>query len=318
MATVGSGKLATLCYYFPISVFVMGFPDFLCIGARKAGTTWLHMNLAQHPQIWLPPVKEVHYLDHRPVGLFGRLFGRASYLRHARLHLRSTVGKLGKGSTFDDLRWAANFCLRRRSDDWYSSIFPELEGPLKGEVCPGYARLSLERIASLAQRKPQLKVIYLIRDPLECAWSGAAAHFAKKKGAHGLKNTRDEDIERYLVRENSVSHLRYARNLANWKCHFPDEQILTSFYDDLKSDPASVFTRVLDFLGVDATEDSLPEDVKRMQGSSTAVGRRSEIPERYRHFLAELHTDSLVDLNDMLPNEHTAQWLETARQARNA
>jgi hypothetical protein len=296
----------------------MGYPDFLCIGARKAGTTWLHVNLAQHLQIWLPPVKEVHYLDHRPVGLFGRLFGRASYLRHARLHLRSTAGRLGKGATFDDLRWAANFCLRRRSDDWYSSIFPELEGPLKGEVCPGYARLSSERIVSLAQRKPQLKIIYLIRDPLECAWSGAAAHFAKKKGARGLKNSRDEDIERYLARENSVSHLRYARNLANWKRHFPDEQILTSFYDDLKSDPASVFERVLDFLGVDATQDSLPEDVRRKQGSSTAMGRRSEIPERYRHFLADLHTDSLVDLYDMLPNEHTAKWLETARQARNA
>jgi hypothetical protein len=69
---------------------------------------------------------------------------------------------------------------------------------------------------------------------------------------------------------------------------------------------------------VDATQDSLPEDVRRKQGSSSAVGRRSEIPERYRHFLAELHTDSLVDLYDMLPNEHTAKWLETARQARNA
>jgi hypothetical protein len=296
----------------------MGFPDFLCIGARKAGTTWLHMNLAQHPQIWLPPVKEVHYLDHRPVGLFGRLFGRAYYLRNARLHLRETAGKLGKGATSDDLRWAANFCLRRRSDDWYSSIFPELEGHLKGEVCPGYARLTPERIALLAKRKPQLKIIYLIRDPLECAWSGAASHFAKKKGARGLKNSRDADIERYLARENSVSHLRYARNLANWKRHFPDEQILTSFYDDLKSDPASVLGRVLDLLGVDATEDSLPEDVKRMRGSSSVAGRRGEIPERYRHFLAELHTDSLVDLNDMLPNEHTAQWLDAARQARNA
>ena len=295
----------------------MGFPDFLCIGARKAGTTWLYKNLAQHPQIWLPPVKEVHYLDHRPVGLFGRLFGRASYLRNARQHLRETAGKLGKGATSDDLRWAVNFCLRRRSDDWYSSIFPELESRLKGEVCPGYARLSPERIALLAQRKPQLKVIYLLRDPLECAWSGAAAHFSKKKGARGVKNSRDEDIERYLARENSVSHLRYARNLVNWKRHFPDGQILTSFHDDLKSDSASVLGRMLEFLGVDATEDSLPEDVKRKRGSSENRGR-GEIPERYRHFLAELHTDSLVDLNDMLPNEHTAQWLDAARQAKNA
>jgi hypothetical protein len=32
------------------------FPDFLGIGAQKAGTTWLHHNLRSHPDIWPPPV----------------------------------------------------------------------------------------------------------------------------------------------------------------------------------------------------------------------------------------------------------------------
>ena len=39
------------------------YPDFLGIGAQKAGTTWLHTNLRPHPQIWMPPIKELHYLD---------------------------------------------------------------------------------------------------------------------------------------------------------------------------------------------------------------------------------------------------------------
>jgi len=42
------------------------FPDFLGIGAQKSGTTRLYQNLAAHPQIWMPPVKELHYLDHKP------------------------------------------------------------------------------------------------------------------------------------------------------------------------------------------------------------------------------------------------------------
>ena len=38
-------------------------PDFLIIGAQRAGTTWLHRVLRQHPSLWLAPVKELHYFD---------------------------------------------------------------------------------------------------------------------------------------------------------------------------------------------------------------------------------------------------------------
>lgn len=41
------------------------FPDFIGIGAQKAGTTWLYKNLKQHPNIWLPEIKELHYFDAR-------------------------------------------------------------------------------------------------------------------------------------------------------------------------------------------------------------------------------------------------------------
>lgn len=36
---------------------------FLGIGAQKAGTTWLHAMLSQHPMLKLPPAKELHYWD---------------------------------------------------------------------------------------------------------------------------------------------------------------------------------------------------------------------------------------------------------------
>jgi len=37
-------------------------PDFLCVGAHKAGSTWLYQQLDSHPDFWMPPVKELHYL----------------------------------------------------------------------------------------------------------------------------------------------------------------------------------------------------------------------------------------------------------------
>jgi hypothetical protein len=38
-------------------------PDFLIIGAQKAGTTSLFFDLMQHPQILPPEKKEIHYFD---------------------------------------------------------------------------------------------------------------------------------------------------------------------------------------------------------------------------------------------------------------
>src|SRR3954454_22181194 len=38
-------------------------PDFLCIGAQKAGTGWLYEQLRSHPDFWMPPMKELHYFD---------------------------------------------------------------------------------------------------------------------------------------------------------------------------------------------------------------------------------------------------------------
>jgi hypothetical protein len=40
-------------------------PNFLIIGAEKAGTTWLYDRLKRHPDIFMPEVKEIHYFNSR-------------------------------------------------------------------------------------------------------------------------------------------------------------------------------------------------------------------------------------------------------------
>lgn len=40
----------------------MKLPDFLIVGAMKAGTTWLSLNLESHPQIFMPK-QELHYFN---------------------------------------------------------------------------------------------------------------------------------------------------------------------------------------------------------------------------------------------------------------
>jgi hypothetical protein len=41
----------------------MFLPDYLGIGAQRAATTWVHHCLREHPQIFVPPGKEIHFFD---------------------------------------------------------------------------------------------------------------------------------------------------------------------------------------------------------------------------------------------------------------
>lgn len=42
----------------------LALPHFLGLGAPKSGSTWLHHCLAAHPDVFVPPEKEVHYFCH--------------------------------------------------------------------------------------------------------------------------------------------------------------------------------------------------------------------------------------------------------------
>jgi hypothetical protein len=99
----------------------MSLPDFLVIGAQKAGTTWLYAQLQNHPQVWLPPIKEIHYFDRsrRPLVL------DALGSRHQRAMLWRWVkpGLVDVSRHPSHLSWHGRFYLMARSDAWYAKCF---------------------------------------------------------------------------------------------------------------------------------------------------------------------------------------------------
>ena len=58
-------------------------PDFLCVGFKKSGTTWLSANLRHHPDIFIPPEKELHYFTARqflPLLTYTRSFPKSRHV----------------------------------------------------------------------------------------------------------------------------------------------------------------------------------------------------------------------------------------------
>src|ERR1700751_3860857 len=113
-------------------------PDFICIGAQKAGTGWLYEQLRAHPDFWMPPVKELHYFDRdwrKPRPEAQNRFENA--LRDARDERDGTF--IGRAI---DL-----FRRQGMSLPGYTELFDPAADLITGDVTPGYSILPEERIA---------------------------------------------------------------------------------------------------------------------------------------------------------------------------
>jgi hypothetical protein len=269
--------------------------DFLCIGAQRAGTSWLWANLRQHPDLWLPPIKELHYFDRPDDGLWERLtHPRRAYRTARRELIRGALGLRWLRGDAGVLRWHTRYLLGRRSDEWYRSLFAPAAGRTTGEITPRYSVLPDAAVAHAARVLPDARIVYLIRDPVQRAWSNL------KMGADRYGPTEswsDEDLrERVLRRSGVLAMGRYLENLGRWERHFPPERVLVGFFDEIRGAPADLLRR------------HLPGDLR----ASVNPGPPEPIPEELRRVLAEIYHDELKALHQRFDNRYTEAWLEAA------
>lgn len=203
-------------------------PDFLVLGAQKAGTTALYAYLRWHPAITGPSWKEVSFFDRHwwrgeswyrgqfPLRSGGRLVGEASpsYLFHPlapeRVH-----------ALVPEARLVA--LVRNPVDRAYSHY--------QHEVSLGREPLSFEAALAAEEQRTRGEVERLVADPR----AFSPAWWDHTYVARGL----------------------YAEQLERWLAVFPAEQLLTIRSEDLGDQPEATYSEILAFLRAPAH--SLPE-----------------------------------------------------------
>ncbi len=197
-----------------------GLPDFLVIGAQKAGTTALYTYLRWHPTILGPFWKEVSFFDRHwtkgdawyrgqlPLRSEGRIVGEASpsYIFHPLAPARVF-------SLVPDVRIVA--LLREPGDRAYSQY--------QHEVALGRERLSFEDALAAEDERLRGEVERLSADPRAFSrewWDHTYA-------ARGL----------------------YAEQLERWLEFFPREQVFVLTTEEFGARPEETYASVLSFLG---------------------------------------------------------------------
>lgn len=226
-------------------------PDFLCIGAQKAGTSTLHVMLMAHPQVFVPRRKELHYFT---------------------LH-------------------------SGRSIDWYSSFYHDARDLQEsGEVTPYYL-FHPAAAARIRRLLPHVRLILLLRDPVERALSGYF-HSVRRgeekldiESAFEREETRLEGAEERLMQVGArhlahqlysyTSRSRYDRQISVYRSLFPSDRMLLVRSEDLVGNTAQTWPAIQRFLGVDPSpwEGELP---RRNQGRYSAAAVPAALRERLR------------------------------------
>jgi hypothetical protein len=212
--------------------------DFLCIGAQKAGTSWLMSMLRCHPAVWTPRfVKELHYFDVVHLG-YSRKWVLEVYARKS----AALASKSPRVRRYYELLLDPGFSF---TDAWYAHVFSAARrGEVKGECTPLYCALDEEGIRHVRKLAPKVKLIYMVRDPFERILSSYRMSMDRKKTANGrdLESLLDDPL--FLMRGD------YKCNIPRWDAVFESDRILYLPFGDIKSDPAGLMARVETHLGI--------------------------------------------------------------------
>lgn len=208
---------------------VPSMPDFLVIGAPKAGTTSLYHYLCQHPQIFMSPNKEPHFFafeGHQP-----NFQGPGD--ERAWLNVNSVV-KLGA----------------------YQELFG---GAKAGQVCGEASTMYLylkESCDRIHHYLPNVKLIAILRHPVDRAYSHYV-HMRRdgREWATDFEQALSQETERIQKNWSPALHYKqvglYFEQLQQYLQKFDSEQIKIYLYDDLVNAPEKVYRDIFEFIGVE-------------------------------------------------------------------
>lgn len=239
-------------------------PEFLIIGAPKAGTTWLWKNLSAHPEIYLPHNPDNP--DPTEICYFDR-----------------------------------NFYAPIRN---YSKLFSGKHGFIKGDKSPNYYLLSMDRIETINMMLPDLRIILMLRNPVERAWSHAMMHFVRRQ-KRNLEEIPQSELLAYFDRHYLKGD--YLSAIEKWQSVFQKKDMFIGLFDDISIRPKGLLSDIFSFLGAGA-----PNFWEGFPYSQVVnKGTRETIPAGYRTYLEDMYQVPMLKLNDFLEGE-VQSWVESS------
>lgn len=265
----------------------MVMPNFLIIGAAKAGTSSLYEYLKQHPQIWMSPIKETNFF--------------------------ALEGETLDFSGPADQDCISSFSITKIED--YLTMFQGVSNEIAiGEASPQYL-YSPKAPKRIQHYIPETKLIAILRNPVERAHSQFLMFI--RDGREPLRDfAKAIEQEETRMRNNWEWAWQYIGvgfyyvHLQRYFDTFDHNQIKVYLFDDLTTNPAGILQDIFRFLGVD---DSFIPDMS-VRHNVTVIPQDRKPPElklklELRRRLIEVYREDISRLQELLQRD-LSKWLE--------
>lgn len=200
----------------------------------------------------------------------------------------------------------------------YRQVFAALGGRANGEITPSYAILPPEKIALIQRHLPELRLIYVLRNPIDRAWSHARMMLGwEAKKGHPPPADLDAWLEEQLRSSASLDRGDYAACLERWRHHYTGDQLKVFIYEQAFTTPRRFLEECCVHLGVDpgyyaSVSDEylltpvLPE--KEILGTARAPFPEKP-PARWASTLKGLYAESIERTGKLIGRDLAALWL---------
>ncbi|MTH63333.1 sulfotransferase family protein [Paracoccus shanxieyensis] len=273
-------------------------PDFLGIGAQKAGTTWLSQMLGQHPDVWTPPFKEVQFFNHRFVEEHRKWL--PWHFKRARQNIEKRYETRGEELPRDMAKYLSRITREPMfTNHWYKLVFAPAPDDAKTiDVTPEYSTLPPEGVEFVSKFLPDAKFIYIIRHPVDRAISQMKMNLTRAR-------RKPASVEEWLTEVRDPVLLDrgdYQTYVPRWNAHFGADRLLYLPFGMISRDPIGFLRQVEGFLGLK------PHDYRDVGKKVFASDNSLVVPDAARKALREMLEPQFAFVDQTFGKEFSAQF----------
>lgn len=199
--------------------------------------------------------------------------------------------------------------------DWYEAHFiaaaNEPRKPVRGEISPFYSKLARPGVEAIRRLVPELRVVYIIRNPIERAWSQALFEFGYLRKRR-LDNVPVRTWLRYFERARTVRYSAYAKTIDIWTSVLGREAVHVARFDRLQTDACGFLSDILEHIGASRSW-SPPEEIRSRKVGETrsllSPGAMIDMPPIVRWYLATQWREPTRRLNERLDGQ-VSDWVQ--------